>query len=170
MFNNPAPPRHHTAGMNIHVNGQTRRVPPGWEGDSLLSVLREAFGLVGAKFGCGVGLCGACTVLVDGKAERACLLQAAQVQGRGVVTLEGLAEGKGEGGQLHPVQQAWLSAAVPQCGYCQAGQVMGAVALLRQHPQPSDAQIDEALSGHLCRCGTQQRIRIAIKQASGAAR
>jgi isoquinoline 1-oxidoreductase subunit alpha len=169
MFNNPAPLRRHTGGMNLQVNGQTRVLPPEWESDSLLSVLREAFGLVGAKFGCGVGLCGACTVLVDGKAERACLFRAADVQGREVTTLEGLAQGE----RLHPVQQAWLAAAVPQCGYCQAGQVMGAVALLRQHPQPTDAQIDEALSGHLCRCGTQQRIRIAVKQAAqagGAAR
>jgi isoquinoline 1-oxidoreductase subunit alpha len=152
--------------MQLNVNGQIQTVPPEWENDSLLSVLREAFGLVGAKFGCGVGLCGACTVLVDGRAERACLLQPAQVQGRDVLTVEGLARGD----RLHPVQQAWLDAAVPQCGYCQAGQVMGAVALLRQHPQPTDAQINDALSGHLCRCGTQQRIRIAVKQASGAAR
>jgi isoquinoline 1-oxidoreductase subunit alpha len=152
--------------MQLNVNGQIQTVPPEWENDSLLSVLREAFGLVGAKFGCGVGLCGACTVLVDGRAERACLLQPAQVQGRDVLTVEGLARGD----RLHPVQQAWLDATVPQCGYCQAGQVMGAVALLRQHPQPTDAQINDALSGHLCRCGTQQRIRIAVKQASGAAR
>ena len=149
--------------MELRVNNRTHSVPPEWRAESLLSVLREQFGLVGAKFGCGVGLCGACTVLVDGQAHRSCLLQVAEVGARAVTTIEGLADGP----QLHPVQQAWLDESVPQCGYCQAGQMMGTVALLRVVPRPTDAQIDEALEGHLCRCGTQQRIRRAVHRAAG---
>ena len=149
--------------MNLTINGRSQIVPAGWEDESLLWVLREAVGLVGTKFGCGVGLCGACTVLVDGAAQRACLLPLQAVQGRDVTTIEGLARGD----TLHPVQQAWLDEAVPQCGYCQSGQIVGAVALLRSVPQPSDAQIDEAMAGHLCRCGTQHRVRSAIHRAAG---
>ncbi len=149
--------------MELRVNNRTHAVPPEWRTESLLSVLREQFGLVGAKFGCGVGLCGACTVLVEGRAQRSCLLQVAEVGTRAVTTIEGLADGL----QLHPVQQAWLDESVPQCGYCQAGQMMGTMALLRVVPSPTDAQIDEALAGHLCRCGTQQRIRRAVHRAAG---
>ena len=149
--------------MELRVNNRTHAVPPEWRTESLLSVLREQFGLVGAKFGCGVALCGACTVLVDGQAHRSCLLQVAEVGARAVTTIEGLADGP----QLHPVQQAWLDESVPQCGYCQAGQMMDTVALLRVVPSPTDAQIDEALEGHLCRCGTQQRIRRAVHRAAG---
>lgn len=152
--------------MELRVNDRTHAVPPEWRAESLLSVLREQFGLVGAKFGCGVGLCGACTVLVDGQAQRSCLLQVAEVGTRTVTMIEGLADGL----QLHPVQQAWLDESVPQCGYCQAGQMMGTVALLRVLPRPTDAQIDEALAGHLCRCGTQQRIRPAVHRAAGLLR
>ncbi len=151
--------------MHLTINGQAHAVPPGWEGEPLLWLLREAAGLVGTRFGCGVGLCGACTVLVDGTAERACLLTAQALQGRAITTIEGLAR---PGGPLHPVQQAWVAHQVPQCGYCQSGQIMGAVALLRATPRPSDAQIDTAMAGHLCRCGTQQRVRAAIHHAAAA--
>lgn len=148
--------------MELSINGRTHAVPPEWRTESLLSVLREHLGLVGAKFGCGVGLCGACTVLVDGHARQSCLLAVKDVGGRPITTIEGLAQGE----RLHPVQQAWLDESVPQCGYCQAGMVVGAVALLRVVPKPTDAQIDEALAGHLCRCGTQQRIRCAVHRAA----
>lgn len=150
--------------MKLDVNGRVTPVPPGWEDETLLATLREALGLVGSKFGCGVGLCGACTVLVDGVPQRSCLMPVRACGGRAVQTIEGLA---GEGGRLHAVQQAWLEEAVAQCGYCQAGQVMGAVALLQRAPRPTEAQIDEAMAGHLCRCGTQQRIRRAIRRAAG---
>jgi isoquinoline 1-oxidoreductase alpha subunit len=149
--------------MQLTINGQTMEVPADWRDESLLNVLREPLGLVGAKFGCGAGLCGACTVLLDGEAVRSCVLPVANVGGAAITTIEGL----GTADQLHPVQQAWLDVAVPQCGYCQAGQMMGAVALLRRTPRPDDAQIDSALAGHLCRCGTQQRIRQAVKRAAG---
>ncbi len=144
--------------MKLQINRQTYAVEPEWQGENLLSVLRESLGLTGSKFGCGVGLCGACTVLVDGQALRSCQLQVGDIGVRDITTIEGLAEG----GKLHPVQQAWLDEAVPQCGYCQAGQIMGTVALLKVIAQPTDAQINEALAGHLCRCGTQQRIRRAV--------
>jgi isoquinoline 1-oxidoreductase alpha subunit len=151
--------------MNLTINGQVRAVPAGWQDETLLAVLREALGLVGAKFGCGVGQCGACTVLVDGAPVRSCTLPVAAAAGRAVLTIEGLAVGQA----LHPVQAAWLEESVPQCGYCQAGQMMGTVALLQRVPRPTDAQIDAALGGHLCRCGTQQRIRRAVKRAAGMA-
>jgi isoquinoline 1-oxidoreductase alpha subunit len=149
--------------MNLRINGQDRAVPTEWQDETLLAVLREPLGLVGAKFGCGVGQCGACTVLVDGAPVRSCTVPAATLVGRAILTIEGLAVGQA----LHPVQEAWLKESVPQCGYCQAGQVMGTVALLQRVPRPTDAQIDEALAGHLCRCGTQQRIRRAVKRAAG---
>ena len=151
--------------MFLVVNGQRREVPPAWQGERLLDVLREAFGLVGAKFGCGVGLCGACTVLLDGEPVRACLLDVAALDGRAVTTVEGLAEG----GRLHPVQQAWLDEAVPQCGYCQAGQIVATVALLKREPRPDAAAVDAALAGHLCRCGTAARVRKAVQRAAIAA-
>lgn len=151
--------------MHLKVNGRDAAVPQAWEDETLLDVLREALGLVGTKYGCGVGLCGACTVLVDGEPARACLLRPADVGARRVVTVEGLARGD----RLHPVQQAWLDEAVPQCGYCQAGQIVATVALLRRAPRPTDAQIDEALVGHLCRCGTHARIRRAVRRAAGGA-
>ena len=149
--------------MNLIINGQVRAVPADWQDETLLNVLREPLGLVGAKFGCGVGQCGACTVLVDGAPARSCTLPVASVAGRAVLTIEGLSNDQA----LHPVQAAWLEESVPQCGYCQAGQVMSTVALLRRIPSPTDAQIDEALDGNLCRCGTQQRIRRAVKRAAG---
>lgn len=149
--------------MKLTINGQSQNLPSEWQDETLLSVLREALGLVGAKFGCGAGLCGACTVLVDGEPVRSCSVPVRAVDGRAVLTVEGLASGR----NLHPVQAAWLEESVPQCGYCQAGQVMSTVALLKRTPRPTDAQIDEALAGNLCRCGTQQRIRRAVKRAAG---
>jgi isoquinoline 1-oxidoreductase subunit alpha len=151
--------------MKIRINGRGADVPEAWRQESLLHVLREPLGLVGAKFGCGVGLCGACTVLLDGEPVRSCVLPVAEVGARAVLTVEGLAAE----GRLHPVQQAWLDEAVPQCGYCQAGQVMGTVALLRKVRRPTEAQIEEALAGHLCRCGTYARIRRAVHRAAEAA-
>lgn len=149
--------------MELHVNGRAHAIPLEWQEETLLAVLREWLGFVGPKFGCGVGMCGACTVLVDGQAQRSCLLRVRDAADWKVVTIEGLSMADG---RLHPVQRAWLEEAVPQCGYCQAGQVMGAVALLRVIPKPTDAQIDEALAGHLCRCGTHQRIRRAVHRAA----
>jgi isoquinoline 1-oxidoreductase alpha subunit len=150
--------------MELEVNGRMRQVDAAWRDDTLLAVLREAFGLVGAKYGCGTAMCGACTVLVEGTPQRACVLPVAAVAGLRVTTVEGLARGDA----LHPVQQAWLDESVPQCGYCQAGQIVAAVALLRATPRPSDAQVDAALAGHLCRCGTQQRVRRAVRRAADA--
>ncbi|MES2716335.1 MAG: (2Fe-2S)-binding protein [Pseudomonadota bacterium] len=150
--------------MRLHVNGRQHEFSALWEGERLLWVLREALGLVGCKYGCGQGQCGACTVLVDGEPQRACLLQAASVQGRQITTVEGLAVA----GVLHPVQQAWVDEAVPQCGYCQAGQILATVALLRRQPRPDPAAVDAALAGHLCRCGTQPRVRRAVERAAAA--
>jgi isoquinoline 1-oxidoreductase alpha subunit len=148
--------------MSFTLNGEVRDVPAGWEDEPLLFLLREQFGLTGARFGCGVGLCGACTVIVDGVSARSCLLRAGDLQGRSVRTVEGLARGAA----LHPLQQAWLDLAVPQCGYCQAGQIMSAVALIEAAPRPTDAEIDAAMEGNLCRCGTYPRIRAAIARAA----
>lgn len=126
----------------------------------LLWVLRDGLGLTGTKFGCGKGLCGACTVHLDGAPVRACSMPLALVAGRSVTTIEGL----GAAG-LHPVQQAWVEVNTPQCGYCQPGQVMSAAALLASNPNPGDAEIEAAMSGNLCRCGTYPRIRRAIHRA-----
>lgn len=145
--------------IRFKVNGEAQR----WQGDGeqpLLWVLRESLGLTGSKYGCGVGQCGACTVHVDGRAVRSCLRPMATLQGAAVTTIEGL----GSGEQLHPVQQAWIDEDVAQCGYCQAGQIMAAVDLLRRKPRPSQADIHSI--GNLCRCGTQVRIRKAIVLAA----
>jgi isoquinoline 1-oxidoreductase subunit alpha len=150
--------------MQISVNRQMLSIDAAWREESLLNVLHEHLGLVGAKYGCGVGLCGACTVLVDGVAQRSCVLPIQGVVGKSITTIEGLAQGD----KLHPVQQAWLDEAVPQCGYCQAGQIMSTVALLAVKPQPSEGDIDAALDGNLCRCGTQQRVRQAVLRAASA--
>ena len=128
----------------------------------LLWVLRDNLQLTGAKFGCGIGQCGACTVHVDGKALRSCVLPVSSMEGKSVVTIEGLAPGEE---QLHPVQQAWLEEDVPQCGYCQAGQIMATVDFLQRHPEPSDEDINTKLT-NLCRCGTYVRIRKAIHRAA----
>jgi isoquinoline 1-oxidoreductase subunit alpha len=127
----------------------------------LLWVLRDTLNLHGTKYGCGMGLCGACTVIVAGQAIRSCLTQVSTVAGKAVTTIEGLSP---DG--LHPVQVAWEAIDVPQCGYCQAGQIMSATALLTHTPHPTDAEIDAAMSGNLCRCGTYPRIRQAIRQAT----
>ncbi|QYJ96200.1 (2Fe-2S)-binding protein [Shewanella alkalitolerans] len=127
----------------------------------VLWAIRDLLGLTGTKYGCGAGLCGACTIHVDGEPARACLTSLKQVQGKQVSTIEGLA--------ADGLKQAWRDNNVPQCGYCQAGQLMSAAALLSQYPQPNDAQIEEAMVGNLCRCGTYTRIKAAIKQASGTA-
>jgi isoquinoline 1-oxidoreductase alpha subunit len=146
------------------LNGQAREVEAP-DDMPLLWVLRDLVGLTGAKYGCGEGGCGACTVLLDGAAVPSCQLDVAQIRGRAITTIEGLsADGS------HPLQRAWISEDVPQCGYCQAGQIMGAAALLAAHPKPTDAQIDTAMASHVCRCGTYVRIRAAIHRAAEEAR
>jgi isoquinoline 1-oxidoreductase subunit alpha len=127
----------------------------------LLWVLRDTLGLTGTKFGCGMALCGACTVHLDGEPTRACVTPVSAVGGKRVTTIEGLSVGRS-----HPVQKAWIELDVPQCGYCQSGQIMSAAALLERTPHPSDGEIDAAMSGNICRCGTYQRIRAAIHRAA----
>ena len=127
----------------------------------LLWVLRDHLGMTGTKFGCGMALCGACTVHLDGGAIRSCVLPLSAVAGRSITTIEGLSKDLS-----HPVQKAWLEIDVPQCGYCQSGQIMSAVALLKTNPKPNDADIDAAMSGNICRCGTYPRIRKAIHRAA----
>jgi isoquinoline 1-oxidoreductase subunit alpha len=148
--------------VQLQINGQAVNVPQASGDEPLLWVLREDLGLVGTKFGCGQAACGACTVHVDGVAQRSCVLPCAAVQGRAVTTIEGLSQAP----QMHPVQRAWAELQVAQCGYCQAGQMMAAAALLRTSPKPTDAQIDEAMAGNLCRCGTYPRIRAAVHRAA----
>jgi isoquinoline 1-oxidoreductase alpha subunit len=146
--------------MKLKVNGKELEVAA--PGDMpLLWVLRDMLGLTGTKFGCGMAQCGACTVHIDGSPARSCVLPAAAVQGRAVTTIEGLSA-KG----LHAVQRAWIEEDVVQCGYCQPGQIMAATALLRVRPDPTDADIDAAMSANLCRCGTYLRIRAAVKRAA----
>jgi isoquinoline 1-oxidoreductase alpha subunit len=150
--------------VELTINGQPHRLEV--EDDMpLLWALREQLGLTGTKFGCGIGACGACTVHVDGAPARSCLVTVAAVAGRAITTIEGL----GAGG-LHPLQQAWIARNVPQCGYCQSGQIMTAAALLAGNSAPSDAEIDQAMAGNLCRCGTYQRIRQAIRLAADGQR
>ncbi|GAC1560366.1 MAG: (2Fe-2S)-binding protein [Myxococcales bacterium] len=147
--------------MKLEVNGTAREVDAPDE-MPLLWVLRDLMGFTGVKFGCGMAQCGACTVHVDGAATRSCVLPVSAVANRAVTTIEGLsADGS------HPVQRAWAEEDVVQCGYCQSGQIMAAAALLREKRDPSDEDIDAALSGNLCRCGTYQRVRAAIHRAAG---
>ena len=144
------------------VNGTSYQVDV--EPDTpLLWVLRDTIGLTGTRYGCGIALCGACTVLVDGAATRSCVVPVGSVGTKAVATVESLAQN----GKLHPVQQAWLDLDVPQCGYCQSGMMMAAVALLRDKPKPTDADIDAAIT-NICRCGSYQRVRAAIHAAAGA--
>jgi isoquinoline 1-oxidoreductase alpha subunit len=147
--------------INFQVNGQAVQFDEA-DDTPLLWVLRDHLQLTGAKFGCGIGQCGACTVHVDGKAVRSCLLPASAMQGKSVLTIEGLAVSDEK---LHPVQQAWLEEDVPQCGYCQAGQIMATVDFLQRHPQPSDEDINSGLT-NICRCGTYVRIRKAVHRAA----
>lgn len=131
----------------------------------LLWIVRDVLGLKGSKFGCGAGLCGACSMLIDGESTRTCILPAGAVSGRDVVTIEGL----GSSDKPSPVQQAWIEHSVAQCGYCQSGQIISATALLAQNPDPDDAAIDAAMSGNICRCGTYSAIRTAIKSVAVSA-
>jgi isoquinoline 1-oxidoreductase subunit alpha len=148
------------AEITLRVNGDNKKVNIPSE-TPLLWVLRDTLELTGTKFGCGAGLCGACTVHLDGKAARSCSTPVSQAVGKSVLTIEGL----GAGG-LHVLQRAWIEEEVPQCGYCQTGQIMSAAALLAKTPNPTDEQINEAMNGNLCRCGTYERIRRAIHRAA----
>jgi len=151
---------------SITLNGRSVDIPDHLENITLLDFIRDHIGLKGTKFGCGIGLCGACTVHVDGVAQRSCLTQVVDVAGQGITTIEGLAV-TAPGAGLHPVQEAWLEISVPQCGYCQAGQIMSAAALLAKTPNPSTSQIKQQMNGNLCRCGTYGRIQKAITIAAG---
>jgi isoquinoline 1-oxidoreductase alpha subunit len=147
--------------IQLKVNGVSRQ----FDGDPqmpLLWYLRDLLQLTGTKFGCGMGLCGACTIHINGKAARSCVTSLGDAAGANILTIEGLSA-KGD----HPVQVAWRQGNVPQCGYCQSGQIMQAVSLLKEKPKPTDRDIDDAMQGNICRCGTYQRIRQAIKVAAG---
>lgn len=148
--------------FTITINGQKQRFDTA-EDTPLLWALRDEAGLTGTKFGCGIAQCGACTVLIDGVPTRSCSIPASSVAGQKVTTIEGLG-----GDRLHPVQQVWVDEQVPQCGYCQSGQIMAAVALLTETPKPTDADIEAAMT-NICRCGTYPRVRRAIKRAAGLA-
>jgi isoquinoline 1-oxidoreductase alpha subunit len=148
--------------IELTINGKTYNLDV--EDDTpLLWVLRDTIGLTGTKYGCGIAQCGACTVLIDGAPARSCQMPAGSLGGRSVTTIEALAQN----GKLHPVQQAWIDFDVPQCGYCQSGMIVAAVALLRDKPKPTDADIDGAIT-NICRCGTYQRVRAAIHAAAKA--
>ena len=148
------------AGISFIINGKSQVISAD-PSTPLLWVLRDELGLVGTKFGCGIASCGSCTVHVEGVATRSCILPVASLAGKNITTIEGLSE-NGD----HPVQVAWLENDVPQCGYCQSGQIMSAAALLAQNASPSDEDIDNAMMGNICRCGTYVRIKSAIKQAA----
>jgi aerobic-type carbon monoxide dehydrogenase small subunit (CoxS/CutS family) len=146
--------------IQFTVNGKPKSVDVS-PGMPLLWVLRDTLGLTGTKFGCGIAMCGACTVHIDGEATRSCVTAVSSVAGKKITTVEGLSSDRS-----HPVQRAWIELDVPQCGYCQSGQIMSAAALLAKKPEPSDADIDDAMAGNVCRCGTYQRIREAIHRAA----
>jgi len=152
------------ADFTLRVNGSERKINVAPE-TPLLWVLRDTLRLTGTKFGCGAGLCGACSVHVEGSLVRSCSTPVSQAAGKHVTTIEGLSANG-----LHPLQQAWIAEDVPQCGYCQSGQIMAAAMLLARTPQPTDDQITQFMSGNLCRCGTYERIRHAIHRAAGGAR
>ncbi|HSR51043.1 MAG TPA: (2Fe-2S)-binding protein [Acidobacteriota bacterium] len=149
--------------LRLEVNGREHQVEEIDPATPLLWVLRDSLGLVGTKYGCGIGMCGACVVHVDGVPVRSCLTSAQAVADKPITTIEGLATD----GELHALQEAWIEHDVAQCGYCQAGQIMSAAALLKENPKPSAKDIEEALAGNLCRCGTYLRIREAIESAAG---
>jgi isoquinoline 1-oxidoreductase alpha subunit len=146
--------------VKLTLNGQAKEIDVA-DDTPLLWVLRDTLGLTGTKFGCGAALCGACTVHVDGQPTRSCVTPVSAVAGKAVTTIEGLSSDRS-----HPVQRAWIELEVPQCGYCQSGQIMAAAALLANNPNPSDADIDAAMSGNICRCGTYPRIRKAVHRAA----
>jgi isoquinoline 1-oxidoreductase subunit alpha len=148
--------------LELQINGTKRRLEVGEE-RSLLRVLRDDLDMTGAKYGCGEGQCGACTVLVDGRTVRSCLTPAASVEGKQITTIEGLERD----GDLHPLQEAFLSEDAMQCGYCTAGMIMSGVGLLKKNPNPTDAEILRAMEGNVCRCGTYPRIVAAIRRAAG---
>ncbi len=148
------------ATFNLNVNGKTHQVDVAPE-TPILWVLRDHLNLVGTKFGCGIAQCGACTIHLDGKATRSCVLPVSSAADKAITTIEGISE-KGD----HPVQKAWIENDVPQCGYCQAGQIMSATSLLNENPNPTDEEIDAAMNGNICRCGTYVRIKKAIKTAA----
>lgn len=151
--------------ISTTINGKTETIRDVDPSTPLLWVLRDHLGLVGTKYGCGIAQCGACTIHLDGNPVRSCSVPVSAAEGRSITTIEGLATNVGE---LNPVQQAWIEHDVPQCGYCQAGQIMSATALLKAKPNPSDADIDAAMAGNFCRCGTYPRIRAAIHSAAKA--
>jgi isoquinoline 1-oxidoreductase subunit alpha len=152
------------ASYTLNINNQSLTVNA--EPDTpLLWVLRDELDLTGTKFGCGMALCGACTVHLDGNSVRSCSTAISSVGDKKVTTIEGVSVGADEG-KLHPVQKAWMEENVPQCGFCQTGQIMSAISLLEKNPNPSDSDIDSAMAGNICRCGTYERIRKAIKRAA----
>jgi isoquinoline 1-oxidoreductase alpha subunit len=148
--------------LELKVNGRARQVDVG-DDTPLLWVLRDSLDLTGTKFGCGMALCGACTVHLDGQPVRSCVTPVSAAAGKNVTTIEAV----GESAEGAKIQAAWIALDVPQCGYCQSGQIMSATALLKAKPRPTDADIDTAMNGNICRCGTYNRIRAAIKQAAG---
>ena len=150
------------ANYSLSINGKPHQVTDVDPDTPLLWILRDTLGYTGTKFGCGIAQCGACTVHIDGNPIRSCSLPVSQLEGVEVTTIEGLAKN----GELHRVQQAWIDHDVPQCGYCQSGQIMSAVALLANNPAPADDDIDAAMAGNFCRCGTYKRIRVAIHDAA----
>jgi isoquinoline 1-oxidoreductase subunit alpha len=151
-------------GLTLNVNGRAESIESGRD-SSLLIALREELGLTGAKYGCGEGECGSCTVLIDGEAVRSCVTPVDAAVGKHITTIEGLASGE----HLHPLQQAWIDVQVPQCGYCQSGQILEAVALLRSNEAPAEEQIRAALAGHICSCGTYNQVVAAVQLAASRA-
>ena len=153
--------------MELKINGQSYTVPDEQETRMLVWVLRDQLGLTGTKYGCGAGICGSCTVLIDGTPMRSCLTPASTVVGKEITTIEGLAQPNGDSDvQLHPVQQAFLETQAPQCGYCMSGQMLTAAALLEKNPRPTDDEIKQGMNSVYCRCGTYVRIQEAVSRAA----
>ena len=149
--------------MKLRVNGVERGVDADWQNENLLVVLREQLGLSGSRYGCGIGQCGACVVHVDGAPLASCMMPVTQAADKDILTIEGLAA---PDGALHPLQQAWIDENVPQCGYCQSGQIMQAASLLRGNPSPTDEEIEQSMRGNMCRCMTYTRINAAVRTAA----